>query len=138
MFCKPLIGDYGRNRQIANQTHFLFLPMCVFSGSVISNSLQPHAPQPTRLLCLWDSSGKNTGVDSHSLLQGISLTQGSPALQADSLPSEPPRKPFFPNKIGNFLVSFAFRCGQVITLWSIKWMANKNLLHNSLSQFYHL
>ena len=31
--------------------------------------------QPTRLLCLWDSLGKNTGVGSHSLLQGIFLTQ---------------------------------------------------------------
>ena len=29
-----------------------------------------------RLLCPWDSPGKNTGVDSHSLLQGIFLTQG--------------------------------------------------------------
>jgi len=27
--------------------------------------------------CLWDSPGKNTGVGSHSLLQGIFLTQGS-------------------------------------------------------------
>ena len=27
-------------------------------------------------LCPWDSSGKNTGVGCHSLLQGISLTQG--------------------------------------------------------------
>ena len=41
-----------------------------------------------------DSSGKNTGVGSHSLLQGIFLGSKprSPALQADSLPSEPPGK----------------------------------------------
>ena len=32
--------------------------------------------QPARL-CLWDSLGKNTGVGSHSLLQGIFLIQGS-------------------------------------------------------------
>ena len=32
--------------------------------------------KPTRLLCPWDSSGKNTGVGSNSLLQGIFLTQG--------------------------------------------------------------
>ena len=42
----------------------------------------------------WNSPGKNTRVSSHSLLQGIFLTQGSNlgllALQADSLPSEPP------------------------------------------------
>ena len=29
-----------------------------------------------RLLCSWDSPGKNTGVDCHSLLQGIFPTQG--------------------------------------------------------------
>ena len=32
---------------------------------------------PTRLPCLWNSPGKNTGVGCHSLLQGISPTQGS-------------------------------------------------------------
>ena len=31
---------------------------------------------PTRLLCPWDSPGKNTGVGCHFLLQGIFLTQG--------------------------------------------------------------
>ena len=31
---------------------------------------------PTKLLCPWDSPGKNTGVGSHSLLQGIFPTQG--------------------------------------------------------------
>ena len=35
---------------------------------------EPHRPQPVRLLCLWNSPGKNTGVGSHSLLQGIFLT----------------------------------------------------------------
>ena len=30
-----------------------------------------------KFLCPWDSSGKNTGVGCHALLQGIFLTQGS-------------------------------------------------------------
>ena len=38
-------------------------------------TLQPHRPQPARLLCPWNSLGKNTGVVSHSLLQGIFPTQ---------------------------------------------------------------
>ena len=49
-----------------------------------------------RLLCPWNSPGKNTGVGYHARLQWIFLTQGlnpclpvSPALQADSLPTEP-------------------------------------------------
>ena len=33
--------------------------------------------QPTRLLCPWDSRGKNTGVGCHALLLGIFPTQGS-------------------------------------------------------------
>ena len=31
---------------------------------------------PVRLLCPWDSPGKDTGVGCYSLLQGIFLTQG--------------------------------------------------------------
>ena len=42
---------------------------CV-SGSVMSDSLGPH-----RLLCPWDSPGKNTGVDCCSLLQRIFPTR---------------------------------------------------------------
>ena len=40
-------------------------------------TLQPHGMWPTRLLCPWDSPGKNTEVGCHSLLQGIIPTQGS-------------------------------------------------------------
>ena len=36
----------------------------------------PMDGSPTRLLCPWDSPGKNTWVGSHFLLQGIFLTQG--------------------------------------------------------------
>ena len=31
--------------------------------------VRPHRRQPTRLPCPWESSGKNTGVDCHFLLQ---------------------------------------------------------------------
>ena len=37
----------------------------------MSGSVQPHGLQTTRLLCPQDSPGKNTGVDSYSLLQEI-------------------------------------------------------------------
>ena len=54
---------------------------------------RPRGLQPARLLCPWDSPGKNTGVGCHAFLQGILLTQGSnPSLfcllhwQAGSLP----------------------------------------------------
>ena len=45
--------------------------------SIVSNSLWPHGLQPARLLCPWDSPGKNTGVGCHALLQGNFPTQGS-------------------------------------------------------------
>ena len=72
----------------------------MLSHSVMSNSLQLQGLQPTRLLCPWDSPGKNTKVGRHALLQGILPTQGSnlPLLyllhwQVDSLLSAPPGKP---------------------------------------------
>ena len=46
------------------------------SCSVMSDSFQPHGLWPTRFLCPWDFPGKNIGVGSHSLLQGIFPIQG--------------------------------------------------------------
>ena len=40
-----------------------------WSCSVVSDSLQPHGLQPTRLLCPWDFPGKRTGVGWHCLFQ---------------------------------------------------------------------
>ena len=40
-------------------------------------TLRPHGLEPARLLCPWDSPGKNTGVGCHSFLQEIFPTQGS-------------------------------------------------------------
>ena len=54
----------------------------------------------TRLLCPWDSPGKNTSVGCHTLLQGILPTLGSNLhflcllySQVGSLPLVPPEKP---------------------------------------------
>ena len=67
------------------------LHVCVCS--VVSNFLQTHGMQPTRFLCPWNFSGRNTGVGCHFLLQGIFPIQGSNWClqrllhwQADSLP----------------------------------------------------
>ena len=55
-----------------------YLVCCaVLSRSVVSDSLRPHGLEPTRLLCPWNSPGRNTGVGSHSLLQRIFPPQGS-------------------------------------------------------------
>ena len=42
---------------------------CCQVASVMSDSMQPHRVQPTRLLCPWDFPGKNTGGGCHFLLQ---------------------------------------------------------------------
>ena len=76
-----------------------FWGVCV-SRSVVSDSLQS-----ARLLCPWNSPSKNTGVGSSSPSPGDLPDPGieprSPALQVDSLQSEPPGKPssvlVFPN-----------------------------------------
>ena len=49
--------------------------VCILGHSVVSYSLLPHGLSPARLLCSWDSPAKNTGMSSHSLFQGIFLTQ---------------------------------------------------------------
>ena len=63
---------------------------CEPSCPVVSNSLQPLRLQPTRLLCLWNSPGKNTGESCHFLFHETFLTQGSNPLllhwQMNSLP----------------------------------------------------
>ena len=45
--------------------------------SVVSNSSQPYGLWPARLLCPWDSPGKNIGVGCHAFLQGVFLTYRS-------------------------------------------------------------
>ena len=65
---------------------------CVSAQSL--QTLRHYGLQPARLLCLWDSPGKNTGVGCHALLQGIFPMEGWNLhllhWQADSFPSEPP------------------------------------------------
>ena len=70
--------------------------MCVSVSQSSPDSLKPLGLKPPKLLCPWDSPGKNTGVGCHSFLQGNlpdpGTEPGSPALQADSLLPEPPGK----------------------------------------------
>ena len=45
-------------------------------------TLQPHRQQPTRLVCLWDSPGRNTGVGCHCLLQCTKVKSESEVTQS--------------------------------------------------------
>ena len=61
----------------------------------MSDSVQTHWQQPTRLPCPWDSPGKNTGVGCHFLLQCMKVksegevAQSCPTLN-DSMDCSPP------------------------------------------------
>ena len=48
----------------------------------MSDSVQPHRWQPTRLPCPWDSPGKNTGVGCHFLLQCMKVKSESEVAQS--------------------------------------------------------
>ena len=65
-------------RQLLYHQHHLeslILAMCYVLFAQLCPTLQLHGLQPARLLCPWNSPGKNTGVGSHSLLQGIFPTE---------------------------------------------------------------
>ena len=63
-------------------------PLCCARAQLLS-SIRPHGLEPARLLCPWDSPGKDAGVGCHFLPQRtaptLRLEPVSPALQADSL-----------------------------------------------------
>ena len=55
---------------LQHQGGWCLVRLSLFSRLVVSDSLRPHGLLPTRLLCLWDFPGRNTGVGCHFLLQG--------------------------------------------------------------------
>ena len=55
----------------------------------MSDSVQPHRWQPTRLCRPWDSPGKNTGVGCHFLLQCMKVKSESEAAQSCPTLSNP-------------------------------------------------
>ena len=80
VFCNATI-EMGRERK-SNNVQLLLL-----SRSVVSDSVQPHRRQPTRLPCPWDSPGKNTGVGCHFLLQCMKVKSESESEVAQSCPT---------------------------------------------------
>ena len=55
----------------------------------MSNSVPPHRQQPTRLLCPWDSPGRNTGVGCHFPLQCMEVKSESEVTQSCPTLSDP-------------------------------------------------
>ena len=68
------LSTWSTSRDLSHPEHsqleffFFLITLCsVLSCSVVSNSLQPQGLWPARLLCPWDSPGKNTGEGYHVL-----------------------------------------------------------------------
>ena len=101
--------------------------------SIESSSLRRHGPQPTRLLCPWDFSGKNTGVGCHaiscicvikvlflSLLLISVITGGSQGFPGDTVVENVPDKaetagdadliPGLGRSLGEGMVTHLFSC----------------------------
>ena len=78
------ISCINRNFLILNSLGIKYLFVCVLSGAVKSDSLQPHGLQPARHLCPGNFPGKNIGVGCHFLSNGSSwfrpICLASPAL----------------------------------------------------------
>ena len=55
----------------------------------MSDSVQPHRRQPTRLPRPWDSPGKNTGMGCHFLLQCLKVKSESEVVQSCPTLSDP-------------------------------------------------
>ena len=55
----------------------------------MSDSVEPHRQQPTRLSGPWDSPGKNTGVGCHFLLQCMKVKSENEAVQSCPTLSNP-------------------------------------------------
>ena len=98
---------------------------------------------PARLLCSWDSPGKNTGVGCHSLLQenlpNPGIEPSSPALQADSFPAEPPGK-LSPKQemqiqsVGQKIPWKAMATHSSFFAWKIPWTEEPGGLQSTRSQ----
>ena len=75
---------------------YCLLIFCCLVTKLYPTPLQPHVLQPARLLCPWDSPGKNTGVGCHFPSPGDLPDPGiepmSPVLTDGLFTTEPPGK----------------------------------------------
>ena len=112
MEIEPSVHDLSFSGQVPqshiqisrDRAHQLLLCECVGAQSLrlfTTQCTDPPGSSVHAIIC----PGKNTGVSCHFPLQRIFPTQGSNTRllhwQADSLPSEPPGKPYSPAELGS-------------------------------------
>ena len=79
----------SRDKQISKMCYIHCYCCCCKVTSVVSDSVWSHRRQPTRLLCPWDSPGKNTGVGCHFLLPCVKVKNESEVIQSCLTLSDP-------------------------------------------------
>ena len=105
----PTAGVLGSRTKLSPNPEWLVILFSKFISMIFLLCMLTHFShvwlfadrmEPTRLLCPWDSPGKNTGVGCRALLQAVFLTQGSnpgllrrSALAGGFFTPAPPGKP---------------------------------------------
>ena len=74
---------------LIHSPYYRWRDCCCYISSVMSDSVQPHRWQPTRLPRPWDSLGKNSGVGCHFLLQCMKVKSESEVAQSCSTLRDP-------------------------------------------------
>ena len=146
----PVLGmqslNYWNAREVLKYISILLKStwsgVCVLSHSVMSSSLWPHGLQPARLLCSWGFSRQEywSGLPCPPPgdLPNPGIEPRSPALQADSWPSELPgrskntRVGSLSLLQGNFLTQESNQgllpCRQI--LYQLSYQGNPNVYKN--------
>ena len=75
-FLTPFLDFVESRVSFVKVSSVTFATVLVCPAAQSCPTLRPPGLQPARLLCPWDSPGKNTGAGCHTLLQGIVPTQG--------------------------------------------------------------
>ena len=80
-FISPALAGRFFTTGATGKPHSYHCCCCCKVTSVVSDSVRPHRPQPTRLPRPWDSPGKNTGAGCHFLLQCMKVESESEVAQ---------------------------------------------------------
>ena len=86
--CRGCLSIFPSTSPVVCVLDACLLPACQVA-SIVSDSVQPHGLQPTRLLRPWDSPGKNTGVGCHFFLQCMKVESESEVTQSCLTLSDP-------------------------------------------------
>ena len=82
LFLERVFSQYSILIYWNKEMRLIWTCCCCQVTSVVSDSVQPHRWQPTRLPCPWDSPGKSTGVGCHCFLQCMKVKSESEVAQS--------------------------------------------------------